>query len=79
MTWIDAAIVVVMLFFVVTAFQGGLVREIIAFASTLAGIVIAGMFYDDLRDSMFTSIDNDLPVRHRCCVITSQGIMPLSQ
>jgi membrane protein required for colicin V production len=57
-TWIDAAIVVIMLFFVVTAFQGGLVREVIAFASTLAGIVIAGIFYDDLRDTLFTSIDN---------------------
>ena len=59
MTWVDAAIVVIMLFFVVTAFQGGLVREIIAFASTLAGIVIAGIFYDDLRDALFTSIDNE--------------------
>jgi membrane protein required for colicin V production len=59
MTWIDAAIVVIFLFFIVTAFQAGFVREVIAFASTLAGVVLAGIFYDDLRDSLFTSIDNE--------------------
>lgn len=59
MTWVDAAIVVILIFFIVTAFQAGLVREIIAFASTLAGVVIAGIFYDDIRDSVLTSVDND--------------------
>jgi membrane protein required for colicin V production len=59
MTWIDAAIVVVLLFFVVTAFQAGLVRELIAFASTLAGVVVAGIFYDDIRENLLTSIDNE--------------------
>jgi membrane protein required for colicin V production len=58
-TWVDAAIVVILLFFIVTAFQAGLVREIIAFASTLAGVVVAGLFYDDIRDSLLTSVDND--------------------
>ncbi len=58
MTWIDAAIVIIFLFFIVTAFQGGLVREMIAFAATLAGIILAGLFYDDLRDSLLGSIDN---------------------
>lgn len=59
MTWIDAAIVVILIFFIVTAFQAGLVREIIAFAATLAGLVVAGLFYDDIRESLLTSIDND--------------------
>jgi membrane protein required for colicin V production len=57
-TWLDAAIVVVILFFVMTGFQGGLVREMISFAASLAGLVVAGLFYEELRDSMFTSIDN---------------------
>ena len=59
MTWIDAAIIVIVLFFIVTAFQAGLVREIIAFSATLAGLVIAGLFYDDVRDSLLTSVDNE--------------------
>ena len=59
MTWVDAAIVVVILFFIVTAFQAGLVREIIAFGAVLAGLVVAGLFYDDIRDSLLSSVDND--------------------
>lgn len=58
MTWIDAAIVVAILFFVITGFQGGLVREMISFASTLAAVVLAGLFYEDLRDALFSSIDD---------------------
>jgi len=59
MTWVDAAIVIIFLFFIVTAFQAGLVREVIAFGSTLAGVVFAGIFYENLRDSLFSSVDND--------------------
>jgi membrane protein required for colicin V production len=58
MTWLDAAILIVILFFVWSAFQGGLVRELISFAASVAGIVLAGLFYEDLRDTLFASIDN---------------------
>jgi membrane protein required for colicin V production len=58
-TWVDAVIVVVIIFFIVAAFQAGLVREIIAFAAVLGGLVFAGLFYDDIRDSLLSSVDND--------------------
>jgi membrane protein required for colicin V production len=69
MTWVDAAIVVIFLFFIVTAFQGGLVREMIAFAATLGGIILAGLFYDDLQDSLLGSIDNE-PVASAIAFLT---------
>ena len=59
MTWIDAAIVAVFLFFIVTAFSSGLVREVISTAATIAGMVLAGLFYQDLSDSLLSSIDNE--------------------
>ena len=59
MTWVDAVIVVALLAFLITAFQSGFVREIIGFASVLGGLVIAGLFYDDVRDSLLSSIDNE--------------------
>lgn len=58
MTWLDAAIVVVFLAFIVGGFKGGLVRELISLAATIVGLVLAGLFYDDLADSLFSSIDN---------------------
>jgi membrane protein required for colicin V production len=57
--WIDAAIVIVWLFFVVTSFQNGLVREIIGLGSVLAGVILAGLFYQDFSDALLDSIDNE--------------------
>ncbi|HXK32924.1 MAG TPA: CvpA family protein [Dehalococcoidia bacterium] len=59
MTWVDAAIVLIFLFFVVTAFQSGLVREVIAIASVVLGVVLAGLMYDDLASTLLTAIDNE--------------------
>jgi membrane protein required for colicin V production len=58
-TWLDAVIVVALLAFLITAFQSGFVREIIGFAATLGGLIAAGLFYDDIRDSFLSSIDNE--------------------
>ena len=58
MTWIDVAIVVIFLFFLVTAFSAGLVREVISTGATIAGMVLAGLFYQDIADSLLGSIDN---------------------
>ena len=55
----DAAIVVVFLFFIIAGFKGGLVRELISLAATIGGLVLAGLFYDDLRDSLLSSVDNE--------------------
>jgi membrane protein required for colicin V production len=59
MNWIDAAIVIVFLYFIVTGFSAGLVREVIGIASTILGVVLAGLFYNDLADALLTSIDNE--------------------
>jgi hypothetical protein len=58
MTWVDAAIVIVFLFFIVTAFNNGFIRETLGMASAVLGVVLAGLFYDDIADSMLSSIDN---------------------
>lgn len=58
MSWLDAAIVIVFLFFIVTAFQNGFVREIVSMASAIVGLVLAGLFYDNIADSLLSSIDN---------------------
>src|SRR5690242_15772977 len=59
MNWIDAAIVIVFLYFIVTAFSAGFIRETIGIASAILGVVLAGLFYDEVRDSILTSIDNN--------------------
>ena len=59
MNWIDIVIVVVFLFFVVTAFSAGFVREVISMSAALAGVILAGLFYQDVASSLLFSIDNE--------------------
>ena len=42
MTWIDAAIVIIFLYFIITAFNAGFIRETIGMAAALLGAVLAG-------------------------------------
>ena len=58
MNLVDVGIVVILLFFIVTAFAAGLVREIIGTAAVLAGAVLAGLFYQNVADTLLSSIDN---------------------
>jgi membrane protein required for colicin V production len=59
MTWLDAAIVIIFLYFIVTAFAAGFLRETVAMFSAIAGAVLAGVFYDDVADTLLSSIDNE--------------------
>jgi membrane protein required for colicin V production len=59
MNWIDAAIVIIFLFFIVTAFQAGFVREVIGITSIVLGVVLAGLFYDDIADTILSPIENE--------------------
>ena len=58
MNWIDAAIVIIFLYFIVTAFSAGFIRETIGIASAVLGVVVAGLFYNDVGSSVFAAIDS---------------------
>lgn len=59
MAWVDAAIVLIFLFFIITAFNAGFIRELISTAATIAGLITAGLLYDDVADAIFSGIGND--------------------
>jgi membrane protein required for colicin V production len=79
MSWVDAAIVVLLLFFVVTAFQNGFIRETISMASAIGGVVLAGFLYDDLSDAFLGSIDNETTKSVVAFLIIFAGITLLGQ
>ncbi len=58
MNWLDIVIVLVITFFASTAFRAGLIREVVTLASVVVGVVIAGIFYDDLARDVLTFIDD---------------------
>ncbi len=58
MNWLDIVIVLVIAFFAGTAFSAGLIREVVTLVSAVVGIVVAGLFYDDLARDVLVFIDN---------------------
>jgi membrane protein required for colicin V production len=58
MNWLDIAIVLIVAFFATTAFSAGLIRELVTLVSTVVGVVVAGLFYDDLARDVLVFIDN---------------------
>jgi len=58
MTWIDAVIAIVFLYFIITAFNAGFIREVIGMAAAVLGAVLAGLYYQDVADTLLASIDN---------------------
>ena len=58
MSWIDAVIVIIFLYFIITAFSAGFIRETIGTTAAVLGVVLAGLFYNDVADSLLSSIDN---------------------
>jgi membrane protein required for colicin V production len=77
--WVDAAIVVVLLFFIVTAFNAGFIREIIGMASVIGGLALAGVFYDDVADSLLTNIDNETAKSALAFIIIFGGVSVAGQ
>ena len=59
MNWLDIAIVLVVAFFVATAFSAGLIRELVTLASVVVGVVVAGQFHDDLARDVLVFIDDE--------------------
>jgi len=58
MNWLDIVIVLVVAFFAATAFSAGLIRELVILVSAVVGVVVAGLFYDDLARDVLVFIDN---------------------
>jgi len=63
MNWLDIAIVLIVAFFVTTAFSAGLIRELVTLVSAVVGVVVAGLFHDDLARDVLVFIDDDQAAR----------------
>lgn len=59
MNWLDGAIIVLILWFTYSAFQAGFIRETVTVVAAILGIVLAGIFYDDLAEDVLIFIDSE--------------------
>ena len=58
MNWLDIAIIIIIVAFVVTAYRAGLTREVITLISVIIGIIIAGQLYDNLTTDVLVFMDD---------------------
>ncbi len=58
MNWLDVVIVLVVIWFTISAFQAGFIRETVTIIAAVIGVVLAGFFYKDLADDVLLFIDN---------------------
>ncbi len=63
MNWLDAAIIVLVLWFTFSAFQAGFIRETVTIVGALLGVVLAGLFYENLADDVQIFIDSETYAR----------------
>jgi len=59
MNWLDAVILIALIGFTLSAFRAGLIREVVTLVAVVAGVLIAGHYYDDLADDVLLFIKND--------------------
>ena len=58
MNWLDAAIVGLIFWFTFSAFQAGFIRESVTIVAAVLGVVLAGLFYEELAADVLLFIDN---------------------
>ena len=63
MNWLDIAIIALVIWFTVSAFQAGFIRETIAVLGAVIGVVAAGLYYEQFADSVLPFIDNETLAR----------------
>ena len=63
MNWLDGVIIVLVLWFTLSAFQAGFIRETVTIMATILGVVLAGIFYKDLADDVLLFIDSEKVAR----------------
>ena len=79
MHWIDLLIVGVVAWFTFRAFANGLIWEISSLLSVVLGVVLAGLFYRDLAESIEFLIESDTWRNIASFVAIFAGIVVLGQ
>ena len=59
MNWLDGAILALIIWLTYAAFQAGFIRETVTVVAAVLGIIVAGLFYQDLAEDVLLFIDNE--------------------
>lgn len=63
MNWLDLAILLTIVWFTIAGATAGLARELITLVAMLAGVLLAGAFYEDLAADILVMVENERTAR----------------
>ncbi|MFQ5880076.1 MAG: CvpA family protein [Dehalococcoidia bacterium] len=63
MNWLDAVLVAIIAWFTITAFFTGIIREAVTLAALVLGVVLAGVYYQELAEDVRLVVDNGTAAR----------------
>ena len=79
MNWLDFAIIALIVGFVLAGYAAGLIHEVITLIASIAGIVIAGLLYDDFATDILVFIDDQDVARTVAFFILSGAVYLMGQ
>ncbi len=59
MNYIDIVVVAIIAWFTFSAFSAGIIREVVTIIGVILGILLAGLFYQDLAQDVKLAVDNE--------------------
>ena len=59
MNWLDGAIIALIIWLTFSAFKVGFIRESVTIVAAILGIILAGLFYEDIAEDVLVFIDSD--------------------
>ncbi len=59
MNWLDVVIILVFIWFTYSAFNAGLIREVITIAGAIFAVALAGLFFEDLARDINVAIEDE--------------------
>ena len=59
MNWVDAFIVLSMLWFTYAAFNAGMIREVVTIIGAIFAVALAGLLYTELAKDVEVAVDNE--------------------
>ena len=63
MNWLDFLIIAIVGWFTVAAFLSGFIRETVGLAAVLLGVLLAGLFHDNLAENFQIFVDDETGTR----------------
>ena len=63
MNWLDIVLIAIMAWFTISAYFAGVIREVVTFGALVLGVVLAGLYYRELSETVGLVVDNTTAAR----------------